>query len=97
MVTETRSDAFETRLGQLREVLARRGIAAAFLETRRNFAWLTAGVGVYRSAESIITTTSLAASTSHADAHAGSDRACVSRPMNSGPSTPCAARYSAMA
>jgi Xaa-Pro dipeptidase len=42
-MTETRTDAHATRLGQLRELLARRGIAAAFLETRRNFAWLTAG------------------------------------------------------
>src|SRR5213079_1362680 len=56
-------------------------------------AWLTAGVGVYRSAESIIATTSLAASTSSAEAQAGSDRAWVSRPMNSGPVVPCAARY----
>src|SRR6201999_3719461 len=34
-------------------------------------AWLTAGVGVKRSAESIIATTSLAASTSRAAPHAG--------------------------
>jgi len=60
-------------------------------------AWLTAGVGVNRSAPSISATTSLAASTSKADAHAGSDSACVSRPMNSGPVVPCAARYSTIA
>jgi Xaa-Pro aminopeptidase len=42
-VTETRTDAAAARLTRTREVLARRGIAAAFLETRRNFAWLTAG------------------------------------------------------
>ncbi len=60
-------------------------------------AWLTAGVGVNRSAPSIIATTSLAASTSSADTQAGSDNACVSRPMNSGPVVPAAARYSTMA
>src|SRR5258705_11575025 len=60
-------------------------------------AWLTAGVGVYRSAASIIATTSLAASTSSAEAHAGSDNAWVSRPMNSGPVVPCEARYSTIA
>jgi hypothetical protein len=49
-------------------------------------AWLTAGVGVYRSAASTSTDTSLAASTSSALDHAGSDRAWVSRPRNSGPS-----------
>ena len=53
-------------------------------------AWLTAGVGVYRSAESIMATTSLAASTSSADTHAGSESPCVSRPMNNGPVVPCA-------
>ena len=42
-------------------------------------------------------TTSLAASTSSADTQAGSDSPCVSRPMNSGPVVPCAARYSTMA
>ncbi len=60
-------------------------------------AWLTAGVGVYRSAESTSTTTSLAASTSSAETQAGSDSPWVSRPMNNGPVVPCAARYSAMA
>ena len=60
-------------------------------------AWLTAGVGVKRSAESIIATTSLAASTSSADAHAGSESAWVSRPMKSGPVVPCSARYSTIA
>ncbi|ETB23571.1 hypothetical protein O973_03360 [Mycobacterium avium subsp. avium 11-4751] len=42
-------------------------------------------------------TTSFAASTSSADTQAGSDRPCVSRPMNNGPEMPCAARYSTMA
>ncbi len=42
-MTETRSEAAETRLAQTREVLARRDIPAVFLETRRAFAWLTAG------------------------------------------------------
>lgn len=42
-MTETRTDAAATRLARVREVLARRGTRAAFLETRRNFAWLTAG------------------------------------------------------
>ena len=42
-MTETRADAVAARLAGTREVLARRGIGAAFLETRRNFAWLTAG------------------------------------------------------
>ena len=51
-------------------------------------AWLTAGVGVYRSRESIIATTSLAASTSSADTQAGSESPCVSRPMNNGPRAP---------
>ena len=41
-MTETRADAVAARLAGTREVLARRGIGAAFLETRRNFAWLTA-------------------------------------------------------
>ena len=41
--------------------------------------------------------TPLAASTSSAVAQAGSDRPWVSRPTNSGPSKPCAARYSQMA
>jgi hypothetical protein len=39
----------------------------------------------------------LAWNTSIAVTHAGSESACVSRPMNSGPSTPWAARYSQMA
>ena len=42
-MTETRADAVATRLGQLRDLVARRGVEAVFLETRRNFAWLTAG------------------------------------------------------
>ena len=37
------------------------------------------------------------ASTSSAVRHAGSDRAWVSRPMNSGPLIPCDARYSTIA
>ena len=49
-------------------------------------AWLTAGVGVYRSPASTSTVTSLAASTSSAVAQAGSERPWVSRPTNSGPS-----------
>jgi hypothetical protein len=44
-----------------------------------------------------MTATSFAASTSSAVPNAGRDSACVSRPMNSGPSMPCAARYSQMA
>ena len=52
----------------------------------RRIAWLTAGVGVKPSRSSTSTVTSLATSTSSAVAHAGSDRAWVSRPMNSGPS-----------
>jgi Xaa-Pro aminopeptidase len=42
-MTETRSEAAATRLAQTRELLARRDIPAVFLETRRAFAWLTAG------------------------------------------------------
>ena len=63
----------------------------------RRMACETAGVGVYRSSASTSTVTSLAASTSRALTHAGSDRAWVSRPMKSGPSTPLAVRYSQMA
>src|SRR5262249_3700139 len=55
------------------------------------------GAGVRQAAESIMATTSLAASTSSADTQAGSERPCVSRPMNNGPLVPCAARYSTMA
>src|SRR4051794_3036717 len=54
----------------------------------RMIACETAGVGVYPSAASTSTVTSLAASTSSADDQAGSDRPWVSRPMNSGPSYP---------
>ncbi len=57
----------------------------------------TAGVGVNESRASTITVTPAAASTSSAVCHAGSDRACVSRPMNSGPSVPWDARYSTIA
>jgi hypothetical protein len=45
----------------------------------------TAGVGVYPSLPSIITVTSLAASTSSAVVKAGSESACVSLPMYNGP------------
>ena len=41
--------------------------------------------------------TSLAASTSSAETHAGSDRPWVSLAMNSGPSVPCIVRYSTIA
>ncbi len=57
----------------------------------------TAGVGVKASSASASTCTSLAWNTSIAVTHAGSDSACVSRPMNSGPSMPCCARYSQIA
>ncbi|SHW22213.1 Uncharacterised protein [Mycobacteroides abscessus subsp. abscessus] len=63
----------------------------------RRMAWLTAGVGVYRSRESMATTTLLATNTSSALVHAGSERAWVSRPMNNGPLIPCAFRYSTIA
>ena len=56
-----------------------------------------AGVGVKPSSASTSTCTPLAANTSTAVTQAGSDSACVSRPRNSGPSVPCAARYSQMA
>jgi hypothetical protein len=45
-----------------------------------------AGVGVYSSSAAVITSTPFAASTSIALANAGADSACVSKPMNSGPS-----------
>src|SRR5579864_9436836 len=51
------------------------------------------GVGVYPSCASIIDSTPLAASTSRAVANAGSDKACVSMPRNSGPSMPAWRRY----
>jgi hypothetical protein len=57
----------------------------------------TAGVGVNASSPSASTCTPLAWNTSIAVIHDGSDSACVSRPMNSGPSVPCAARYSQIA
>ncbi len=57
----------------------------------------TAGVGVYSSSFSARTSTPLATSTSSAVFHAGSDSPWVSLPMNSGPSTPCPARYSTIA
>ena len=60
-------------------------------------AWDTPGVGVKRSAASTMVVTPLPASTSSAVAHAGSLRAWVSRPMNSGPSMPCSRRYSQIA
>ena len=43
------------------------------------------------------TVTPLAASTSSVVRSAGSESACVSLPRKSGPSMPCAARYSAVA
>ena len=52
----------------------------------------TAGVGVYSSFIASIVSTPLAASTSSALRSAGSDSACVSMPMNSGPSMPLPAR-----
>src|SRR3982751_2600598 len=52
----------------------------------RRVAWLPDGVGVYRWAAATSTVTSLATSTSSALVQAGSDRPCVSRPRNSGPS-----------
>ncbi len=55
-------------------------------------AWETAGVGVYSLPAEVITITSLALSTSRALANAGADSACVSKPMNSGPSMACRAR-----
>jgi hypothetical protein len=57
----------------------------------------TAGVGVYPPRASTKTRTPLAASTSSALTWAGSDSAWVSAPRYSGPSIPCAARYSQMA
>ena len=60
-------------------------------------AWLSAGVGVYPSRLSMRISTSLAASTSRAETHAGSDRPWVSLARNSGPSVPCIARYSTIA
>ena len=57
----------------------------------------TAGVGVYPPRASTRTRTPLAASTSSALTWAGSDSAWVSAPRYSGPSIPCAARYSQMA
>ena len=61
------------------------------------------GVGVYPGAArvpalaSIMISCSLPANTSIALASAGSDSACVSMPINSGPVIPCAWRYSQMA
>ena len=57
----------------------------------------TAGVGVYSSFIASMVSTPLAASTSSALRNAGSDSACVSMPMNSGPSMPCDARWSQIA
>ena len=56
-------------------------------------AWETAGVGVYSSPCAIMTSTPFAASTSSALARAGTERACVSMPRNSGPSIFCCLRY----
>ena len=58
---------------------------------------LTTGVGVALSPSARTVSTPLAASTSRAVRWAGPDRACVSRPMTSGPSMPLAARYSTIA
>ena len=63
----------------------------------RRIACDRAGVGVNRSRLSTRTVTPFAAKTSSAVTHAGSDRACVSLPRNSGPAIPCAARCSQMA
>ena len=52
----------------------------------------TAGVGVKPSSASTRTSTPFATRTSSAVRHAGSDSACVSRPMNSGPVYPFEAR-----
>ena len=59
-------------------------------------AWLIRGVGVNRPG-CTRTRTPLAIRTSSAVIQAGSDRACVSRPMYSGPVIPACARYSATA
>jgi hypothetical protein len=71
---------------------ARPGPPADLPELARRIAWETAGVGVYPSRLSTRTVTPLAASTSSAEHQAGSESAWVSRPTNSGPSYPCAAR-----
>ena len=55
------------------------------------------GVGVAPSSASSTTSTPWAASTSTIVRVAGSDSACVSRPRNSGPSMPAAARWRATA
>lgn len=41
--TETRRELVDERLGVVRQILAARGASAALLETRANFAWITAG------------------------------------------------------
>ena len=76
---------------------ARERSSAALPRLWRRIAWLTAGVGVYRSASSTSTVVPAAPSTSSAVVHAGSLSPWVSRPRNSGPSIPCSARYSTMA
>jgi hypothetical protein len=53
---------------------------------------LTDGVGVKPFCASVSTATPWAASTASAVWKAGSDRAWLSRPMNSGPSMPAALR-----
>jgi hypothetical protein len=57
----------------------------------------TAGVGVNSPPLETRTCTPLAASTSSALSNAGCDSACVSQPMNSGPSMPFPCRYSQIA
>ena len=71
---------------------AREASSAALPRLCTRIACETAGVGVYRSRLSMSTVTSFAASTSRAEAQAGSERPCVSRPMNNGPAIPCALR-----
>ena len=71
---------------------ARRGSEAAWSRLWLRIAWLSAGVGTHESRASTRTSTPLATSTSIALRSAGSDRACVSRPRNSGPAIPCAVR-----
>jgi hypothetical protein len=54
-------------------------------------------VGVNSPPVEIIVSTPFAASTSSALSNAGCDSACVSKPMNSGPSMPLLWRYSQIA
>ena len=70
----------------------RPGSSSARARLYVRIAWLSAGVGTHESRESTRTSTPFATSTSIAECSAGSDRPCVSRPRNSGPRMPCAAR-----